>query len=116
MDKADFRLPRTKVGQKTFDKIIRTGKKLFANNGFQATSVNDIIAKSKVAAGTFYIYFDNKLALYLYLLDQYKTSIRKASSSAVAGLTSRRAIEREGLKAFIQYVRRDPLAYKVVWE
>jgi len=116
MEKADFRLPRTKVGQKTFDKIIRTGKKLFANNGFQATSVNDIIAKSKVAAGTFYIYFDNKLALYLYLLEQYKTSIRKASSNAVAGLTSRRAIEREGLKAFIQYVRRDPLAYKVVWE
>lgn len=116
MEKADYRLPRTKVGQKTFDKIIRTGRKLFANNGFQATSVNDIIAKSKVAAGTFYIYFDNKLALYLYLLDQYKTSIRKASSTAVSGLTSRRAIEREGLKAFIQYVRRDPLAYKVVWE
>lgn len=116
MDKADFRLPRTKVGQKTFDKIIRTGRKLFANNGFQATSVNDIIAKSKVAAGTFYIYFDNKLALYLYLLEQYKTSIRKASANAIAGLTTRREIEREGLKAFIQYVRRDPLAYKVVWE
>ncbi|MFA5007165.1 MAG: TetR/AcrR family transcriptional regulator [Candidatus Izemoplasmatales bacterium] len=116
MDKADFRLPRTKVGQKTFDKIIRTGRKLFANNGFQATSVNDIIAKSKVAAGTFYIYFDNKLALYLYLLEQYKTSIRKASANAIVGLTTRREIEREGLKAFIQYVRRDPLAYKVVWE
>jgi len=116
VDKADFRLPRTKVGQKTFDKIIRTGRKLFANNGFQATSVNDIIAKSKVAAGTFYIYFDNKLALYLYLLEQYKTSIRKASANAIVGLTTRREIEREGLKAFIQYVRRDPLAYKVVWE
>ena len=116
MEKVEFRLPRTRVGQKTFDKIIRTGRRLFANNGFQATSVNDIIAKSKVAAGTFYIYFDNKLALYLYLLDQYKTAIRKASSSAIAGLTARRDIEREGLKAFIQYVRRDPLAYKVVWE
>jgi hypothetical protein len=46
----------------------------------------------------------------------YKLSIRKASSTAVAGLTSRRAIEREGLKAFIEYVRKDPLAYKVVWE
>ncbi|MFH0993309.1 MAG: TetR/AcrR family transcriptional regulator [bacterium] len=116
MEKADYRLPRTKVGQKTFDKIIKTGRKLFANNGFQATSVNDIIAKSKVAAGTFYIYFDNKLALYLYLLAMYKASIRKASSNAVAGLVTRREIEREGLKAFIDYVRRDPLAYKVVWE
>lgn len=116
MDKAEYRLPRTKVGQKTFDRIIRTGKRLFANNGFQATSVNDIIAKSKVAAGTFYIYFDNKLALYLYLLNQYRISIRKASSEAVQGLVTRREIEREGLKAFIRYVRSDPLAYKVVWE
>ncbi len=28
MDKAGYRLPRTKVGQKTFDKIIKTGRKL----------------------------------------------------------------------------------------
>lgn len=116
MNNASYRLPKTKTGQKTFDKIIRAGKKLFAANGFQATSINDIIAKARVAAGTFYIYFDNKLALYLYLLDLYRNSIRKASSNAIVGLTSRLEMEREGLKAFIKFVKQDPLAYKLVWE
>lgn len=116
MNNVSYRLPKTKTGQKTFDKIIRAGKKLFAANGFQVTSINDIIAKARVAAGTFYIYFDNKLALYLYLLDLYRISIRKASSNAIVGLTSRLEMEREGLKAFIKFVKQDPLAYKLVWE
>lgn len=116
MEISDYRVPKTKVGQKTFDRIIRAGKKLFAESGFQATSINDIIAKAKVAAGTFYIYFDNKLALYLYLVDYYRITIRKASATAIEGLIHRRDIERAGLKAFIEYVRTDPLAYKVIWE
>jgi len=116
MEISDYRVPKTKVGQKTFDRIIKAGKKLFAEAGYQATSINDIIAKAKVAAGTFYIYFDNKLALYLYLVDYYRVTIRKASVMAIEGLTNRRDMERAGLKAFIDYVRMDPLAYKVIWE
>jgi len=52
----------------------------------------------------------------MYLLDEYRVNIRKASSEAIRGLTSRYDIERAGLKAFIQYVKRDPLAYKIIWE
>ncbi len=111
-----YRVPKTKVGEKTFHKIIKTGKKLFSKNGYHSTSINDIIAKSKVAAGTFYIYFDNKLALYLYLLDEYRVSIREASAKAIVGLVKREDIERAGLKSFIEYVKNDPLAYKVIWE
>lgn len=116
MKTVNFRYPKTKVGEQTFKKIIRTGKKLFAKHGFQATSINDIIAKSKVAAGTFYLYFDNKLALYLYLLEEYKREIRATSAMAATGYQSRYEIERAGLKSFILYAKRDPLAYKLIWE
>ncbi len=116
MNQNGFHPPKTKVGEKTFQRIIKTGKRLFAKIGFQSTSINDIIAKSKVAAGTFYIYFDNKLALYLYLLNEYRLSIRHAASEATKGLKTRYEIEREGLKAFIMYAKKDPLAYKVIWE
>lgn len=116
MTQNSVRMPKTKVGDKTFQRIIKTGKRLFAKHGYQATSINDIIAKSKVAAGTFYIYFDNKLALYLFLLKEYRQAIRQASSDAIRGLKTREDIEREGLKAFIMYVKKEPLAYKVIWE
>lgn len=116
MEKQTYRLPKTKVGERSFKKIIRAGRVLFGKDGFQSTSINDIIAKAKVAAGTFYIYFDNKLALYMYLLDEYRIKIRNASSEATKGLTNRHDIEKAGLKAFIMYAKKDSLAYKIIWE
>ncbi len=116
MGKHDYRLPKTKVGERSFKKIIKAGKVLFAKDGFQSTSINDIIAKSKVAAGTFYIYFDNKLALYMYLLDEYRVNIRKAAAEATAESHNRYEAEKAGLRAFIKYVKKDPLAYKIIWE
>ena len=116
MELLTYRTPRTKTGEKTFNKIIQAGKELFAQNGFHATSVNLIIERAQIAIGTFYIYFDNKLMLYLYLLQQYKISIRQASREAIVGLTSRYDIAKAGIKAFLSYVHKDPLAYKVIWE
>ncbi|MFP4478250.1 MAG: TetR/AcrR family transcriptional regulator [Candidatus Izemoplasmatales bacterium] len=114
--KEKFRHAKTKVGEKSFNKIVRAGKTLFAKAGYHSTSINDIIAKANVAVGTYYIYFNSKLALYHYLLDEYQEKIREAARQATQGLTSRRDIEKEGLKAFIMYVIKEPLAYKVIWE
>ncbi len=116
MEELNVRLPKTKVGEKSFKKIIKAGKFLFSKGGYHYTSVNDIIAKAKVAAGTFYIYFDSKLSLYKYLLFEYRDHIRDNASAAIKGLTSRKEIERAGLKAFIDYVKKEPLAYKIIWE
>ena len=116
MNKQEFRLPKTRVGEKSFKKIIKAGKTLYAKDGYHSTSINDIISKAKVAAGTFYIYFDSKLALYLYLLDEYSHNIRFAAKEATKDCKTRFEIERAGLKAFIMYVRKDPLAYKLIWE
>ena len=116
MKRTTFRYPKTKTGEKTFRRIIRHGKRLFAKHGYHSTSVNDIIAKSRIASGTFYIYFDSKLALYLYLLDEYKHKIRQASTEATNDLDTRYEMEREGLKAFIMYAKKDPLSYKLIWE
>ena len=114
--KKNFRLAKTKVGEKSFNKIIKAGKILFAESGYHSTSINDIIAKAKVAVGTYYIYFNSKLALYHYLLDEYQEKIRESAREAVKSLTSRREIEKAGLKAFIMYVIKEPLAYKLIWE
>lgn len=114
--KENFRHPKTKVGAKSFNKIVKAGKLLFGKTGYNQTSINDVIDKANVAVGTFYIYFDSKLALYHYLLEEYQDKIREAARNATKGLHSRRDIEREGLKAFILYVLKEPIAYKLIWE
>jgi len=114
--KQTYRYPKTKIGAKSFNKIVKAGKLLFGKTGYNQTSINDVIDKANVAVGTFYIYFDSKLALYHYLLEEYQEKIRQAARLAVKGLHSRRDIEREGLKAFILYVMKEPIAYKLIWE
>jgi len=112
----NYRLPKRIDGQKTFDQIIETGKKLFSKNGYQATSINEIIHKAGIATGTFYLYFDDKFALYSYLLAKYRKSIRKAISEGIANATSRYEKERLGLRAFLKFAWQDPLAYRIIWE
>jgi len=116
MDQVNYRLPKRIDGQKTFDQIIETGKKLFSKNGYQATSINEIIHKAGIATGTFYLYFDDKFALYSYLLAKYRKSIRKAISEGIANATSRYEKERLGLRAFLKFAWQDPLAYRIIWE
>lgn len=49
---------------------------VFAERGFHATSVADLIAAAGVARGTFYLYFDSKEALFLELLDDLMAELR----------------------------------------
>lgn len=116
MNQQNYRLPRRSDGQKTFDQIIDTAKKLFSKNGYLATSVNEIIEKSGIATGTFYIYFDDKFALYSYILAKYRKLIRKTISEAIKDAHTRYDKERLGLRAFLKFAWEDPLAYRIIWE
>lgn len=116
MDQINYRLPKRKDGQKTFDQIIDTAKKLFSKNGYQATSINEIINKAGIATGTFYLYFDDKYALYSFMLAKYRKSIRKAISEGIVGANTRYEKERLGLRAFLKFAWHDPLAYRIIWE
>ncbi len=116
MDQNNYRLPKRKDGQKTFEHIIETARKLFSKKGYQATSINEIIEKSGIATGTFYLYFDDKFALYSYLLSKYRRSIRKAISEGIKGAHTRHDKERLGIQAFLKFAWQDPLAYRIIWE
>lgn len=116
MELSSVRLPKRKDGQITFNRIIETSKSLFSVNGYQATSINEIIEKSKIATGTFYLYFDDKFALYSYLLLQYRRDIRHAISQGIKDAKTRFDKERLGLKAFLIFAWKDPLAYRIIWE
>lgn len=111
-----IRLPKTKTGFKSFNKIIEESKKLFATQGFSQTSINEIIEKSNVATGTFYIYFDDKRAVYDYLLKDYSTQIRRKIANAIKDLPTSQEREKEGIKTYIKFALEDKLSYRIIWE
>lgn len=49
--------------------IMEVALRLFAENGYHYTSVADIIRETRIARGTFYIYFKNKSDLFNQLLE-----------------------------------------------
>lgn len=49
--------------------IMNSATKLFAEKGFHATSIQDIVAESELSVGTIYLYFQNKEEIFNALLD-----------------------------------------------
>ncbi len=49
--------------------ILTKAVELFGKNGYHATSISQIIQAAGIARGTFYLYFENKRALFDELLD-----------------------------------------------
>ncbi len=50
--------------------ILQAAKLVFAERGYHAASINDIIKRAGIARGTFYLYFSSKDAVFESILDQ----------------------------------------------
>lgn len=58
--------------------ILTAGRDLFAKFGYHQTTVDDIVAEAGVARGTFYLYFDDKRAVFSELIDRFSARITMA--------------------------------------
>jgi len=56
--------------QRTRDRILKTGRALFRERGFDATTTRDVAEAAGIATGTLFNYFPNKEALAMELLDE----------------------------------------------
>jgi len=65
--------------------ILEAATTLFAEKGFARTTIKEIAQAAGLAEGTIYLYFKNKDALLLALLDQLNESERRAVDLAQAG-------------------------------
>lgn len=62
--------PRTSKGQRTADKLLDTAELLFAQQGYDATSLRDIAAAANIQQPGLYKYFESKDALYRCVLQR----------------------------------------------
>ena len=46
------------------EKIVRSARRLFNRHGFNAVSIDDVMAEAGLTRGSFYAYFDSKSDLY----------------------------------------------------
>ena len=96
--------PMTTKGQERRQEILSAARAVFEKRGYADTRVADIVAKARVAQGTFYTYFDSKEAVFVELsnlvIEDMLTSLR---AERVTGTPQERVTG--GLKRFINAFR-----------
>ena len=110
--------PKTPRGERTLGSLCDVAESLFAEKSYYSASVSEIVAEAGISVGTFYIYFPDKLSVYRYVLMRLGHRIRKfiATRLISMNLQDRSEMEREGIKAFLDFCVDHPSAFSIVWQ
>ena len=65
--------------------LLDAARDAFVQKGFQAATIDDIVANADVARGTFYLYFSDKRAVFEALVDEFLMRIGTCVKSIVLG-------------------------------
>jgi AcrR family transcriptional regulator len=64
--------------------ILVVARDLFAKRGYHQTTIDDIVVEAGVARGTFYLYFEDKRAIFSDLIDRFASQLAVAIVRIVA--------------------------------
>jgi len=106
--------PATERGRKTRAEILAAANAVFGEKGYERASISEITRRAGVAQGTFYLYFQDKLAVFVELVDDLGAQLRRRIAEAVSGIDHRLEIERVGIRTFFQFAREHRQLYRVV--
>src|ERR1700754_3581092 len=67
--------------------LVAAGRRLFGENGFRGTSVEDLAREARVTTGALYHHFPTKTALFEAVFLQAHTELMAASTRAAMGAT-----------------------------
>lgn len=73
-DGRSLRAQRLRIERRT--QILDVARQLFAQRGYHATSIQDLLDGADIARGTFYLHFDSKRAIFDELVDEFLNRIR----------------------------------------
>jgi AcrR family transcriptional regulator len=100
------RRERTKAANR--GAILAAAREVFADLGFGAASVRDVIRGTDLAAGTFYNYFPDKESVFRALLDEVGAEARRRVREARRRATDPRSFVEDGYRAYFEYIVEDP--------
>jgi AcrR family transcriptional regulator len=93
--------------------LIEVGRAVFAESGYEATSVEEIAARAEVSKPVLYSHFGGKEGLYAVVVDREVEHILSRFAEAVSSGSARARIEKAAL-AYLTYVKERPQGFAVL--
>jgi AcrR family transcriptional regulator len=94
--------------------ILDAAREVFAELGYGAATVRDIVRRTDLATGTFYNYFPDKEAVFRALLDKRAREVREVVRAARSDATEPAEFVREGFRAYFEYIASDRTMFEIL--
>jgi AcrR family transcriptional regulator len=102
------------TGKQRREQLIEVGRKLFADKGFEATTVEEIAAKASVSKPVVYEHFGGKEGLYAVVVDREIAALLNGITGALsADLSSRETLERAAM-ALLEYIETSTDGFRIL--
>jgi AcrR family transcriptional regulator len=101
------------TGTERRNQLLDVGRSLFAEKGFDATSIEEIAAKAKVSKPVVYEHFGGKEGLYAVVVDREMEHLLDRVTGALSGGDPRELLEQAAL-ALLDYVYDDTDGFRIL--
>ncbi len=106
--------PLSKRGLDTRRRLLDAAEEVFGAHGYHDASVVKLAETAGVAAGTFYLYFDSKKAIFDELVRDLNRRVRHAMKEGSAKGTTRLESELLGFDAYFRFTSDHPALYRII--
>ena len=105
----ESKTPKTRRGELTRQKVIDAARTIFARDGYAGARVTDMTAEARVALGTFYGYFDDKVDVFRAVVEPVLLGLYSAARSPYLDAEAPEVVLRESLRQYmlVYYENRD---------
>ena len=94
--------------------ILRAGAEVFAEVGYGAASVRDIVRRTELATGTFYNYFPDKESVLREIMDDVAGQVRERARAARRHSTDLEGFVADGFRAYYEVLAADRRVFELL--
>ena len=106
--------PRVRMtGRERREQLLDVGRALFAEKGFEATSIEEIAARAGVSKPVVYEHFGGKEGLYAVVVDREMSDLLDRLTGALSGGHPRKLVEQAAL-ALLTYIEEETDGFRIL--
>jgi AcrR family transcriptional regulator len=94
--------------------ILAAARRVFAELGYDAAGVRDVIRRTNLASGTFYNYFPDKEAVFRAIVDESAQEIRRRLREARTGASTLEEFVGDAYRAWFEFLVEDELMFELM--